>query len=226
MKTALAVGVGFALFAEAAAAQTLRLEFSAALATDRNVGVQAALPSARGPGLAVSLSGGMARIEGEVTGVAVRLRLPSMAPAGNEWQTLAQGGLRLRYRVVGPLAAEAGVFGRKLDPDPNGAAVGFVTTGVFLRWSVTRGAWVWGRLGLIPWATFEGGGGLGFAGETGVGFELEVSRRLRASASYGFQRLDRKLTAPDGSSFRAPLEHDVLQVGVGWFPGSVPRGDR
>jgi hypothetical protein len=103
-------------------------------------------------------------------------------------------------------------------------AVGFVTAGAFLRWSVTRGASVWGRLGLIPWATFEGSGGLGFAAETGAGIELEVSRRLRASASYGFQRLDRALTAPDGSAFRAPLEYDVLQVGVGWFPGSVPRG--
>jgi len=89
---------------------------------------------------------------------------------------------------------------------------------------VAHGAWVWGRLGLIPVATFQGGGGLGFAAEAGVGLEIEVSRRLRGAATYGFQRLDRDLTAPDGSSFRAPLEHDVLHVGVQWFPWAVPGG--
>jgi hypothetical protein len=210
---------GLTVFAAPVAAQSIRLDIAAALVTDRNVGVRAELPPARGPGLAGTATARIARFEGELTGLAAWLQLPSSAPAAEASRTFAQMELRIRYWLAGPFAVEGGIVGRVLDPDPDGEAVGFITTGAFVRWPVARSAWIWGRLGFVPWATFEGGGSSGFAAETSVGVELQLSRRLRAAATYGFQRIDRNLTEPDGMSFRAPVEFDVLRIGIQWSPG-------
>lgn len=218
MTSARLVVAGLVLASSGATAQ-VRLDLAGALVTDRQVGVRADLPAARGPGLAGTITARMGRVEGEVTGVAARIHLPGAAPVDANWQTFTQLGVRLRYRLLGPLALEGGLHGRRLDPDPDGEGTGFVTTGAFIRWQVSRGTSMWGRLAFVPWSTFRGGGGSGFAAETGVGIEVALSRRVWAAIAYGFQRLDRELTAPDGSSFRSPLEHDVLRVGIRWVPG-------
>lgn len=221
MKAGIVVVVlgGLGLCVATAKAQPVALRFEGALVTDRHVGVRAELPAARGPGAVGVLNVQFGRFEGEALGLGARLRQPEQAPGDANWQTVGQLEVRLRYRLFGPVAVEGGVVGRMLDPDPDGERVGFVTAGAFVRWPVTRGAWIWGRLGVIPWATFEGGGGFGFAAETGVGVELELSPRIRVTTAYGFQRVDRKLTEPGGAAFDSPLEYDVLRVGIRWAPG-------
>ena len=195
-----------------AEAQHLRLDLHGVSVTDRNSGVLREASPARGVGAGGSVALGLGKLTTEATGFFAGL---SRSESAGSWDLL-QLSLRVRFRVVGPVAVEGAISRRFLNPDSDGEEVGFAGAGLYTTFPVTGRTRIWSRVAYIPFARFSGTGGLGFAAEAQLGFELAiVGDRITVVGHYHFQRIDREILQPAlGTTKTSRIELDVARVGV------------
>jgi hypothetical protein len=194
------------------AAQTVHIDAYGVAVTDRRSG-QVEEGAARGFGGGGRVTGTLGAFAAEVNVYAARL---SVEPSSSR-RDLLQLEVRGQLRVFPVLSLELSAVHRSMTPDVEGTEFGFVSAGAHADISVSTWGRFWGRLALIPLASFSGGGDAGFGAETGLGLDVAlVGQRVHAVAQYGFQRIDRRIDQPPGTDdvVSVPVEQDVFHVGI------------
>lgn len=121
---------------------------------------------------------------------------------------------RVRYYVASYVSLEAGVTSREAEPEFEAQSLGAVRVGARMSYPLGPAARIAMRGNYLAAAKFSGGGSAPFGIELGLGVSGDLFRtRLRLSADYEFQRLDRK--TDDGSgAVGVPIQQSLVRLGA------------
>jgi hypothetical protein len=192
-------------------AQELTLGASAALADYREQG-----PALQFRGMGIS---GHATLHWKRFGAQIRLTHLSTDEsdadlAAAEPFDLLEADVRVGVRVTSRLGGELGFLSRSIDPQYAAQSMRAWRAGAAFTQPLAPGADVVVRAAYLGATHFGGGGSAPFGFEVGLaGSYGPGSGRVRLTAEYDFQRVDRRTTVA-AQTFRVPIQLSVARLGV------------
>ena len=205
MSRVLAVTLALAA-ASSARAQTVTLGVHGALGDYREVSSNLRY-SGGGFGGSLALRVGRFSAEGVVTRVSYS---PHEKSAGLESFKATQIDGRFGVDVAGGVAAEVGVLRRTITPELGAQEMGAARIGVRYTKLIGPGATIGLRGNYLAGAKFTGEGSAGLAFELGLFASVGPQNgRVRGTADYGFQRIDRKV-----GGAKVPIQQSLVRLGV------------
>ena len=153
-----------------------------------------------------------ARVVGNGWEVEAGFDRASLSPSDDSGEsvTVTSGFSAARWSFWRTLAAEVGFSNRSADPEFAVQDVAALSVGVHYTSRLGANADVWVRGALLPWSSFSGGGEAGPGLGVGLGVRIGArGSRLRGTARYTFERLDRTVLGVD-----VPLQFDRLRLGL------------
>jgi hypothetical protein len=187
------------------------------------IGAEAALADYReqGPALRFTGAGFSARAGLEVWKVYAQARLTRTHVDGasataevTDAFDIAQNELQLRMQVTPRIGVEAGVLSRTMSPEHAAQSMrAWRAGGVFLQ-PLAPGADVAVRAAYLGATEFGGGGTAPFGLDVGLAVSYGPGAgRIRLTAEYGFQRVDRRTTV-GGTRVDVPIQSAIARIGV------------
>ena len=139
---------------------------------------------------------------------------PADGSAGAEPFDLAQVDVRVGVRVARSVTAEVGFLNRSASPTTAAQEVGAVRVGARATYPLATATDLTVSLAYLGAARFSGGGSAPFGAELGLAVSYGLGAgRVRATAAYELQRLDRR-TRVAGETLEVPIESSVARVGM------------
>jgi hypothetical protein len=197
---------------------------AAPLAAQRlTVGVEGALADYREQGAALRFSGSgfSGRAELSVWRLSAQARLTRVGVEGastNAEMTdafdISQSEVRLRMQVRPRIGAEVALLSRTMSPEHAAQSMqAWRVGGVFIQ-PLAPGADVAVRAGYLAATDFGGGGTAPFGLDVGLAVSYGPGAgRLRLTAEYEFQRVDRRTTVA-GKRIEVPIQSATARIGV------------
>lgn len=206
----------------AAAVALLALAPPQARAQHLTIGPQFALADYRetssglrfqGTGFGGFLAARFRRLHAEATVVRLTLDPASGATATAGFKA-TEINAWLAYDVATYASIEAGVIRRSVDPGFNAQSVGAVRVGARSFYALGPGAAVLFRADYLAAPQFSGGGHATFSIDLGLGLDVQLVGRLRATAAYAFQRINRKTNPAGIGELDAAIEESLARLGL------------
>lgn len=203
---------------------TVLLFAAAPLSAQRvTLGVDAALADYREQGPALRFTGGglSARAGVEVWRVQVQARATRMHVEGASANAevtdafdIAQNDVRVGMRATPRIGVEVGFLSRTMEPEHAAQSMrAWRAGGVFLQ-PLAPGADVAVRAAYLGATKFGGGGTAPFGLDVGLAVSYGPGAgRVRLTAEYDFQRVDRKTRVGD-SQVDVPIQSAIARIGV------------
>lgn len=203
---------------------TLLLFAAAPLSAQRvTLGIDAALADYREQGPALRFTGGglSARAGVEMWRVHLQARLSRVHVEGasaNAEATdafdIAQNDVRVGARVTSRIGVEVGLLSRTMEPEHAAQSMrAWRAGGVFLQ-PLAPGADVAVRAAYLGATKFGGGGTAPFGLDVGLAVSYGPGAgRVRLTAEYDFQRVDRKTRVGD-NQVDVPIQSAIARIGV------------
>jgi hypothetical protein len=187
------------------------------------LGAEAALADYReqGPALRFTGAGVSARAGFEVWRVYAQARVTRVHVDGASADAdmtdafdIAQNEFQLRMHVTPRIGVEAGVLSRTMSPEHAAQSMrAWRAGGVFLQ-PLAPGADVAVRAAYLGATQFGGGGTAPFGLDVGLAVSYGPGTgRLRLTAEYDFQRVDRRTTV-SGKRVDVPIQSAIARIGV------------
>lgn len=206
MNRAFVATLALAAAAAPARAQTFLIGVHGALGDYREVSSNLRYGGA-GFGGSLALRVGRLSAEGSVTRVSYD---PHDNNAGLESFKSTQIDARFGVDISGGLAAEIGLLRRTIDPELAAQEMGAARVGVRYAKILGPGATIGLRGNYLAGAKFTGEGSAGLAFELGLFASVGPQNgRLRGTAEYGFERIDRKV-----GSAKVPIQQSLVRLGM------------
>ncbi len=185
-------------------------------------GVQAAggTYQEQGPGLeftgwgpAISL-GGKWRSYGIDLGLMRISFSPTASSAGAEPFDMTQFDGRARWYISDMWSVEAGYLQRTVTPTTAAQGMSVIPVGGRIAFALAPGASIAARVDYLAAAKFSGGGSAPFSLELGLStYYAPNAGRLRFTADFSFDRLDRQTTS-GGITSDVPIQSSIVTLGV------------
>ena len=109
---------------------------------------------------------------------------------------------------------EVGIIRRTADPELDAQSVGAVRLGARSFYEIGPGATILFRANYLAAPKFSGGGRAPFSLDLGLGLDVRLAGRLRGTAAYAFQRINRKTSPGSTGEIDAPIQETVGRVGL------------
>lgn len=208
-RAAAAVGL-FACAVPALRAQQVTLGPQFALASYREV---ASGLRYQGTGYGGAISGRFRRLSAEASVTRVTFD-PSDRSAATVGFTATDVSAWVAYDVASYASIEVGVLRRSVDPEFDAQSVGAVRVGARSFYEIGPGATVLFRADYLAAPKFSGGGRAPFSLDLGLGLDVRLAGRLRGTAAYTFERINRKTNPGGTGEVDAPIQETLAQVGL------------
>lgn len=151
----------------------------------------------------------------EVAGTRLSLEGDAESSPGLDHFTLTQLDARVAVRVISFVHAEAGVMRRMIEPERAAQEATAFRLGLKALYPLAPGAAVAVRSAYLAGRSFTGGGSAPFGIEIALGASYGPgSGRLRVTADYAFQRIDRR-TEIDAVRLEVPIQSAIARLGLG-----------
>jgi hypothetical protein len=145
----------------------------------------------------------------------VRLSLdPATGSSATSGFTATEVSAWVAYDVATYASVEAGFIRRTADPEFDAQSVGAVRLGARSFYEIGPGATVQFRANYLAAPKFSGGGHAAFSIDLGLGLDVRLAGRLRGTADYTFQRINRKTNPGGTGEIDAPIQETVARVGL------------
>jgi opacity protein-like surface antigen len=207
------VAAGFALLAlaaQAAPAQRVTIGPQFALATYREV---ASGLRYQGSGVGGVVSARFRKLSAEVAVTHLTLD-PESGSAATTGFTATEVDAWVGYDVATYASLELGLVRRTANPEFDAQSVGAVRVGARSFYEIGPGATVLFRANYLAAPRFSGGGHAPFSLELGLGLDIRLASRLHGTASYAFERINRKTNPAGSGELDAPIQETLARVGL------------
>jgi hypothetical protein len=199
-----------ALAAQAAPAQRITIGPQVALASYREV---ASGLRYQGTGVGGAVSARFRKLSAEA--VVTRLTLdPEAGSVATTGFTATEVDAWVGYDVATYATLELGVLRRSADPELDAQSVGAVRVGARSFYEIGPGASVLFRADYLAAPKFSGGGRAPFSLELGLGLDIRLAGRLQGTASYAFERINRKTNPASTGELDTPIQETLARVGL------------
>ncbi|PYP58687.1 MAG: hypothetical protein DMD44_06895 [Gemmatimonadetes bacterium] len=167
----------------------------------------------RGSGFGGSLWARRDRLS--VEAAVVRLSLdPADGSAATTGFTATQVDAWVAYDVAAYASVEVGVLHRSADPEFDAQSVGAVRVGARSFYEIGPGATVVFRANYLAAPKFSGGGRAAISLDLGLGLDIRLAGRLHGTATYAFNRMNRKTNPGGTGEIDAPIQASLARVGL------------
>jgi len=167
----------------------------------------------RGTGLGGSLWARRDRLSAEAAVVRVSLD-PADGSAATASFTTTQVDVWVAYDVAAYASVEVGVLHRSADPEFDAQSVGAVRVGARSFYEIGPGATVVFRASYLAAPKFSGGGRAAVSLDLGLGLDVRLAGRLHGTATYAFNRMNRKTNPGGTGEIDAPIQETLARVGL------------
>ena len=139
---------------------------------------------------------------------------PASGSTATQGFTATQVDAWIAYDVASYASMEVGVLHRSIDPAFDAQAVGAVRVGARSFYELGPGARVSFRADYLAAPKFSGGGRAAVSLDLGLGLDVRLSARLHGTATYAFDRMNRKTNPGGTGEIDAPLQETLARVGL------------
>jgi opacity protein-like surface antigen len=196
---------------EGVAAQQVTLGPQFVLASYREV---ASGLSYQGSGFGGALTARYHKLSAEATVLHVSLDPAGGSSATNGFKA-TEVNAWLGYDVAEYARIEVGIIRRTADPEFNAQSLGAVRVGARSSYEIGPGATVLFRANYLAAPKFSGGGRASFSLDLGLGLDVRLAGRLHGTATYTFQRVNRKTNPGGTGEIDAPIQETAARLGLG-----------
>ena len=150
-----------------------------------------------------------------VEAAVVRLSFdPVAGSAADSGFTATQVDAWVAYDVAAYASIEVGVLHRSVDPEFDAQSVGAVRVGARSFYQIGPGATVVFRADYLAAPKFSGGGHAAVSLDLGLGLDVRLAGRLHATATYAFNRMNRRTNPGGTGEIDAPIQETVARLGL------------
>ena len=167
----------------------------------------------RGSGVGGALWARRDRLSVEAAVVRVSLD-PADGSAATAGFTATQVDAWVAYDVAAYASIEVGVLHRSVDPEFDAQSVGAVRVGARSFYQIGPGATVAFRANYLAAPKFSGGGHAAVSLDLGLGLDVRLAGRLHGTATYAFNRMNRKTNPGGTGEIDAPIQETVARLGL------------
>ena len=150
-----------------------------------------------------------------VEAAVVRLSFdPVAGSAADSGFTATQVDVWVAYDVAAYASIEVGVLHRSVDPEFDAQSVGAVRVGARSFYQIGPGATVVFRADYLAAPKFSGGGHAAVSLDLGLGLDVRLAGRLHGTATYAFNRMNRRTNPGGTGEIDAPIQETVARLGL------------
>lgn len=167
----------------------------------------------QGTGYGGAMTGRFRRLSAEATVARVTFD-PSAGSAATAGFTATDVSVSVAYDVAAYASIELGLLRRSASPEFDAQSVGAVRLGARSWYEIGPGAAVLFRVDYLAAPKFSGGGRAPFSLDLGLGLDVRLAGRLRGTAAYTFERINRKTNPGGTGEVDAPIQETLARVGL------------
>jgi hypothetical protein len=150
-----------------------------------------------------------------VEAAVLRLSLdPAPGSAATAGFTATQVDAWIAYDVAAYASVEVGVLHRSASPEFDAQSVGAVRVGARSFYDIGPGATVVFRANYLAAPKFSGGGHAAVSLDLGLGLDVRLAGRLHGTATYVFNRMNRRTNPGGTGEVDAPIQESLARVGL------------
>jgi hypothetical protein len=139
---------------------------------------------------------------------------PADGSAASAGFTATQVDAWVAYDVAAYASVELGVLHRSADPEFAAQSVGAVRVGARSFYDIGPGARVVFRANYLAAPKFSGGGRATVSLALGLGLDVRLAGRLHGTATYAFDRMNRRTNPGGTGEIDAPIQESLARAGL------------